>query len=1032
MRSSTSKHHPGLTCKRFVYILGLLTVFQNLFAQPVVTSFSPASGTLGTIVTITGSHFSAVPSNNIVFFGSVKAVVSAASNTSLTVTVPAGASYEPIAVTNNGFVGFSSRRFRVTFDGYADVTTNSFTAKTDFESGNGAYRMKISDLDGDGKPDVIVSDFLGSSISVHKNITAPDRVSFAPYADYGTGNNPSGLVIADFNGDGKPDVATGNYGSHTISVLRNTSVNGTISFAEKQEYAAGLNASGIASGDLDNDGKPDIVVTNTADNTISIFSNTSSAGNISFATRVNFGTGDNPDGVAIDDLDGDGKADIVVSNKMSASVSVFKNTTTAGSISFAAKTDYTTGNGPWNVLIADIDGDNKPDICTPNHYGYSFSILKNTSLTGAISFAGKSDFSTGVYGASSMSINDINGDGRPDIGMTINTEDSVLIFIQSGSRSNISFSSNVNFGTGRYSDPEDVVLNDLDGDGKPEIVYASSEVKTISVYKNLIRSQVNRITGYVFEDINTNGVKDGSEPYANDVRISSSKGTGTDEIFSIPHSGYYINHVDTGDYTTTITPYRQYYTVVPASHSSSFTSYNATDSLNVALQPIPGIKDLAVSIIPVVTCRPGMPVEYKLHYQNKGTSEISNAVVAFVVPLQLIYDSASPRQSATIADTIKWNLSTLAPRTEGTILLHLVVKKPPVLNLGDIVRSKASITHPGNDTTPADNYFELRQIVTSSFDPNDITESHAGRITPSQVLQGEYLQYTIRFQNTGNDTAFNISIKDTLSQKLDWNTLEMVNASSDYQLSIEEGKCEWTFNNVKLVDSLHNEPASHGYLVYRVKPKANVRVGDALFNKAAIYFDFNLPVLTNIDTTVVVAQVLPLQLLAFTAIKDRQNNLLQWQTSDEINLDKFEIERSGNGKDFKSIGSVKAGLNKYDFADKEAFKGLNYYRLKMINRDGRSEYSPVEMLNNSGSFFMNIYPNPVKDRLQVEIVSEKRAALQVKVLTVDGKVMLTNEWTVNEGTTIEKINTSSLQSGSYYLQITSRGIQQSVVRFEKM
>lgn len=95
----------------------LVTLSSNVFCQPVINSFAPVSGQVGTTVTIIGAGFSAIPTNNIVYFGAVRALVVSASTTSLSVQVPSGASYQPLTVTTGGFTSFSSKPFTVTFTG---------------------------------------------------------------------------------------------------------------------------------------------------------------------------------------------------------------------------------------------------------------------------------------------------------------------------------------------------------------------------------------------------------------------------------------------------------------------------------------------------------------------------------------------------------------------------------------------------------------------------------------------------------------------------------------------------------------------------------------------------------------------------------------------------------------------------------------------------------------------------------------------------------------------------------------------------
>ena len=512
------------------------------------------------------------------------------------------------------------------------------------------------------------------------------------------------------------------------------------------------------------------------------------------------------------------------------------------------------------------------------------------------------------------------------------------------------------------------------------------------------------------------------------VHIQSAKGT--EVKMTIPVAGLYTNYIDTGAYTTTVTPFNPYYTVATAAHNTSFSTYGNADTLNIAVQPIPGINDLRVTIVDLSSVRPGWTSRYLIQYENKGTTTIPACSVGFVLPSKLSYTSAQPAYAAVSGDTLKWDVGTLTPHSSGSITLTCMVQNPPVVNHGDTIKTLAYIAPALGDNIPLDNSFELRQRVFNSYDPNAKSESHAGSISTSKVASGEYLQYTIMFQNTGNDTAYNITIRDTLSALLDWNTLEMVTASHNYQLNVNDGRCVWAFNNIKLVDSLHNEPMSHGYLVYRIKPKATVQVGDSISNTAGIYFDNNLPVFTNTAKTYVVSDALPLKLLSFTATKAGKTNLLLWSTANEVAVDRFAIQRSINGLEYMTIGTVPAQSN-YSFTDRTPPAAVNYYRLMMVDKDGRFTYSPVRSVNNSGSLVVSIYPNPVKDKLAVAIESREQS-LQVQVVAPNGKMLLTTKWKVGEGNTNRAINTSLLSQGTYFLRVTSAEGGQVVLKFEKL
>lgn len=360
---------------------------------------------------------------------------------------------------------------------------------------------------------------------------------------------------------------------------------------------------------------------------------------------------------------------------------------------------------------------------------------------------------------------------------------------------------------------------------------------------------VNRVTGRIFIDANSNNKYDAGGKTINNIKVQAQKGV---DIRSNCGNGegVYLVATDTGTYTIKPILNNTYYNINPVSKNVSHNSYFNTDTVDFILQPIANKKDIVVSLLPVTVARPGFDVSYKLTYFNRGTTTIASGKVKLKKDNKFNFISASPTNNTATGDTLIWNFTNLKPFDTTSITLNLKLATPPTANIGDTLRSIALLDPVSGDETPNDDTTTLVQVVQSSYDPNDKTELHGGRITSAQIAGTEYLTYLIRFQNTGTDTAFNIFVRDTLDSKLDWNSLEMLGSSHNYNLTIKDGnKLEWFFTNIKLVDSTTNEPASHGYIAYRIKPEPTLTEGDSVQNKASIYFDFNMPVNTNNNKT---------------------------------------------------------------------------------------------------------------------------------------------------------------------------------------
>lgn len=535
----------------------------------------------------------------------------------------------------------------------------------------------------------------------------------------------------------------------------------------------------------------------------------------------------------------------------------------------------------------------------------------------------------------------------------------------------------------------------------------------------------NSIQGFVFYDLNSNGIKDNGEPYAPGIRLNAEK-PGYSKGAVTGASGSYRIAVETGSFTTTVIP-PDYFTPVPASAASVFNTYFNTSTINFALRPNAVRQDLQLDLFAVGRARPGFPVQYRIAYRNAGTTQVTNTSLKLVKSASLNVTGATPPFTTISTDTLVWQTGTLEPQATGTITIDLQVAAPPGANIGDTLKSYAVILPVAGDVTPANDTSRLKQLVFGAFDPNDKSEANAGKILQQQVTNGDWLTYLVRFQNTGNDTAFNVVIRDTLDARLDWSSFTMIASSHAYELGVDNNRLTWEFRSLLLPDSNVNEVASHGYIVYRVRPNTTLVAGDVIRNTASIYFDYNLPVQTNTDTTIVIlnAGALPVRLARFEGVLNNGIVNLSWKTVFEQGASTFEVERSANGASFLKLGSVRANGfsngSSYAFNDLAAVPGDNYYRLKFIDHDGKYSYSPVVLirLKKHVAFNSTVYPNPSPNGLvTVNITGKLNGACSIDVLDMSAKEIRRNDFgNVQADSYSAMINLVGLKKGIYVIRV---------------
>jgi hypothetical protein len=345
--------------------------------------------------------------------------------------------------------------------------TVSFSSATNFPAGTNPRSVAVGDLNGDGKPDLVVANSGNATISV---LLGTGTGSFGAATNYNVGAFPYSVVIRDLNGDGKPDLAVANADSSNVSILLGNG-DGTFGLATTYPVGTGVTSPrSMAIWDLNGDGKPDLAAPDYFNNVVSILLGN---GDGSFGAATSFAVGFGPFSVAVGDLNGDGKPDLAVANS-DGTVSILLGTSTPSL--FGPATNITVGGFLVSVAIGDFNGDGKLDLAVAsNVVGNSkvFILLGNGDGT----FGPATGYS--VDGASFLAIGDLNMDGKLDVAVTdLYGANIVSILLGTGTGS---FGPVMTFPVGNALS---VGIADLNGDGKLDLAVANGSSNTVSILLN--------------------------------------------------------------------------------------------------------------------------------------------------------------------------------------------------------------------------------------------------------------------------------------------------------------------------------------------------------------------------------------------------------------------------------------------------------------------------------------------------------------------------------------------------------------------
>ncbi len=361
------------------------------------------------------------------------------------------------------------------------------------------------------------------------------------------------------------------------------------------------------------------------------------------------------------------------------------------------------------------------------------------------------------------------------------------------------------------------------------------------------------VSGRAFMDYNLNCTRQFSEPYVPG---------GIMEVLPGPYyattnaQGFYSVSLPTGSYTIEQQSdlLDEHCTGGPipfAINSGQITTVNFADTSAVAL-------DVRVTLSSGIA-RPGFQFNYGMNVGNLTPAASGATTVTFEFDPTLTYLSATPNPSSVSGNTITWNQAQLTAWQQRSYTIRFQVP-PDVGLLGYELVATANVSTANTDGNLDNNTATNLRTITGAYDPNDkLAYTSSGNTSEWYIGEDEWIDYTIRFQNTGTDTAFNVVITDTLPANLDPGTLVIGAASHSFSWELrDQGTLKFFFANIQLPDSNVNEPRSHGFVSFRIRPHLPLLPEAEITNIANIFFDYNPPVIT--EPSILVATVPPVQL----------------------------------------------------------------------------------------------------------------------------------------------------------------------------
>jgi uncharacterized repeat protein (TIGR01451 family) len=491
----------------------------------------------------------------------------------------------------------------------------------------------------------------------------------------------------------------------------------------------------------------------------------------------------------------------------------------------------------WLSDFSDMDLDGDLDITTIlSNYGYVDTPYGEFSYNTLID----------DYGVEAAGIvtTDFNGDQLPDVAV-MTSLGYIRFFMQQSwgwpEGTTGSLSHNFLMDTDLTGTVYQYQKMDIDGNGTDDIMCITAD----GLYVFTTNSSEGSCTINInpFLDLNTNGLDDVDEPtpVISPLHLIGANGATT---YYSPNGTLSIL-VDPGTFQLTYMDNNVYNNPLFA-FSQSVNCPAANDVVEVLLPfEIQGTPEPMAEVSFhhwFGMCNSPIPAIHELVVTNIGSSAFTGDL-RFGIDNHLTFLSANPVETSIDGNEIHWDVTDLG--IGETLVVYVYTTTYLTADMNELTNYGLYLDVIDEYGNPYDNQRNERTHITCAYDPNDITE-HSGYTDLGYFAEGQVLDYTIRFQNTGNASATIVRIENQLPAELDWSSLVITSASHPFVASMDEdGLLTVLYDNIMLPDSASDLEGSNGYVHYRVNTLPNLATGTQIANLAGIVFDLNDAVITN-------------------------------------------------------------------------------------------------------------------------------------------------------------------------------------------